>query len=201
MAGVVLLFGLLSSIRHPGCRGDQTEAVNNARQIGLALFEFETEFGKFPDSTTVAAVRKSMGTTLPMGASSSNDCFRQLVGAGITMSEPMFYARIKGTKKPDGVMADTHVLSKGEVGFSYLAGLSSEGNPARPIVVTPLIPGTDRFDPKPFEGKAIILKMDNRVTSIRIEKDGHVLLGGMNIFDPSNPIWDGKPPAICWPER
>ncbi len=141
MVIVILLFGLLSSIRHRGHHGSQSEAVNNARQIGLALFDFETEFGKFPDSTTVAAVRKFTGTTVPMGASSSNDCFRQLVGAGIAMSEPMFYARIKDARKPDGVMDDIHLLSKGEVGFSYLAGLSSEGIPSRPIVVTPLIPG------------------------------------------------------------
>ncbi len=35
---------------------------------------------------------------------------------------------------------------------------------------------------------------------MRIEKDGHVLIGGMNILDPSNPIWDGNPPVIVWPD-
>ena len=74
------------------------------------------------------------------------------------------------------------------------------GSPSRPLVVTPLIPGTDRFDPKPFDGKAVILKMDNSVTSIPIQKDGHVLLNGRNILDPGHPIWDGKPPVIVWPE-
>jgi hypothetical protein len=55
--------------------------------------------------------------------------------------------------------------------------------------VTPLIPGTDRFDPLPFDGKAIILRADNSVKSMKIEKDGHVLLFGENLLDPSNPVW------------
>ena len=63
-----------------------------------------------------------------------------------------------------------------------------------------MIPGTDRFDPKPFEGKAVLLRMDNSVTSLPIQKDGHVLLYGKNLFDPTNPIWDGKPPVIVWPD-
>ena len=33
-------------------KADQTEAVSNARQIGFALFEFETAYGSFPDATT-----------------------------------------------------------------------------------------------------------------------------------------------------
>ena len=31
-------------------RADQTEAISNARQIGLALFEFESEYGAYPNS-------------------------------------------------------------------------------------------------------------------------------------------------------
>ena len=178
----------------------RTEAVNNARQIGFALFEFEIEYGRFPDATTITAVQKETGTLLPLGTKTSNDYFRQLIGAGITQSEPMFYARIEGSRKPDGLMDPANTLVKGNVGFAYLAGLASMGSPSRPLVVTPLIPGTDRFDPKPFDGKAVILKMDNSVTSIPIQKDGHVLLSGRNILDPGHPIWDGKPPVIVWPE-
>ncbi|MEY3897237.1 MAG: hypothetical protein RLZZ214_2758, partial [Verrucomicrobiota bacterium] len=43
---------------------NQSEAVSNARQIGLALFEFETEYGKFPDVSTTSPVRRKSGTLL-----------------------------------------------------------------------------------------------------------------------------------------
>ena len=166
----------------------------------MALFEFETEYGKFPDASTIDAVKKETGTILPFGTKTSNDFFRQLIGSGIAQSEPMFHARIKGANKPDGRMDAGNALAKGEVGFTYLAGLSSKGNPSRPLIVTPMIPGTDRFDPEPFNGKAVVLKMDNSVTSLPIQKDGHVLVNGKNLFDPTNPIWDGKPPVIVWPD-
>jgi hypothetical protein len=34
-----------------------------------------------------------------------------------------------------------------------------------------------------------------------IDKHGHVLdKSGMNLLDPANPIWKGKPPVIVSPE-
>ncbi len=182
-------------------KADQTEAVNNARQIGLALFEFDAEYGKFPDATTIAAVQASVPTRLNLGTKTSNDFFRQLLAGGIAQSEVMFYAKIAGTRKPDGVVTQGEALKKGECGFAYLAGLSSKGNPSRPLIVTPLIPGTDRFDPKKFDGKAVILKMDNSVTSMPIDKDGHVMMAGKNLLDPTNPVWGTSDRfVIAWPE-
>jgi hypothetical protein len=179
-------------------RPDQTEAVNNARQIGIALFEFEAEYGRFPDESTIAKVREKTGSALRLGARTSNDCFRQLLAAGIAQSESIFYAKASGAHKPDGYFEGTKALEKGEVGFAYLSGLRSDGNPSQPLIVAPLIPGTDRFDPKPFEGKAVILKMDNSVTSMIIGKDGHVKVDGKNLLDPGNPVWNGHPPVIAW---
>jgi hypothetical protein len=204
-AGSLSIFGLFVLLTIPMTvrsykNTDQTEAVSNARQIGLALFEFDAEYGKFPDATTIAAVQKKTGSPLPLGTKTSNDMFRQLLASDIVQSEQMFYAFVQGGRKPDGVISPASALEKGECGFSYLAGLSSTGNPSRPLVVTPLIPGTDRFDPKRFDGKAIILRMDNSVTSVNIEKNGHVLLDGRNLLDPKHPIWSGAPPTIVWPE-
>ena len=87
-----------------------------------------------------------------------------------------------------------------QIRLAYLSGLALEGNPSRPLVVAPLVPGTARFDPRPFKGKAIILRMDNSVSSLKIDKDGRVLIAGENILDPKNPIWDGHPPVIVWPD-
>ena len=43
-------------------KADQTEAVNNIRQIGISLNEFETEYGSFPDASTAEAVASATDT-------------------------------------------------------------------------------------------------------------------------------------------
>ncbi len=179
---------------------DQTETISNARQIGLALYEFESEFGETPNVGTIEEVQRNMPTDLKLGTKFSNDFFRQLIASGIVQSEQMFFAKVSGSHKPDGVIIGADALAKGECGFTYLTGATKLSNPGRPLVVTPMIPGTDRFDPKPFKGKAVVLRKDNSVTSLPIRKDGRVFVDGKNLMDPSHPIWNGKPPVIAWPE-
>lgn len=179
---------------------NQTEAASNARRIGLALDVFEAEFGKFPDASTVAAVRSKVGPALPQRSKSSNDLLRQLIAAGFLRDEKAFYAKISGSKRPDGKIVGAHALEKGECGFSYIAGLDPTGNPGRPILVTPLIPGTDRFDPACFDGMAIVLRMDSSVTILSIDSAGHAILFGENLLDPANPVWGKDKWTIAWPE-
>jgi prepilin-type N-terminal cleavage/methylation domain-containing protein len=158
-------------------KADQTEAVNNARQIGLALFEFETEYGSFPDDTTAQAVADATDTTKITG-NNSNDRFRQLIRAGIAQSEPMFYAKTSYTKKPDGVFnTDATALDAGEVGFGMMvksddSALSAAGNPSRPVVMAPFTDklASEEFDFDIYDGKAVVLKLDNSVTSLPIIK-------------------------------
>ena len=181
-------------------KAPQTEAVSNARQIGLALFEFESEFGSMPDFSTPKSVIKKTGTRLSLGNKSSNDFFRQVIAAEIVQSEHMFYAHVAGTRKPDNVFTGYKALEKGECGFTYFIGATDSCDPNRPLVVIPMIPGTDRFDPKPFEGKAVVLRADNSVTSLTIDKQGHAVFEGKNLMDPKHPVWQGKPPSIAWPD-
>lgn len=205
ITGLLSIIGMLLLGRtYFGRRGcgprDHMEASSNARQIGLAMLEFQYEYGKYPDTTTIAAVQSATGNVIPSGTKTSNDFFRQLFAAGMAQSEPMFYAKNRDSHKPDGYMAGSHLLEKGECGFTYFLGAIDGGNPKRPIVVAPMIPGTDRFDPKALEGKAVILNMDNSVTSLPIDKDGHVFLDGRNLMDPHHPIWEGHAPVIAWPD-
>lgn len=195
---VVIFTDSLST--HCGRRPDQTEAISNARQIGLALFEFESEFGSMPDFSTPKTVIKRTGSRLNLGSKSSNDFFRQLIAAEIVQSEHMFYAHVVGTRKPDGVFSGSKALEKGECGFTYFIGATEGCDPNRPLVMTPMISGTDRFDPKPFEGKAVVLRADNSVTSLPIDKQGHAVFECRNLMDPKHPVWQGKPPSIAWPE-
>ena len=196
---ILVLLGLPMAFHRPR-RADQTQAVSNARQIGLALVEFQSEYGSFPDFTTISAVREKTLSDLDLGTRSSNDFFRQLLASDIAQSEIIFYAKTNDSQNPDGIFTKGEALKAKECGFTYLLGTKITDSPSRPIVVTPMIPGTDRFDPKPFDGKAVVLRLDISVSSYRIDKDGHVMIDGRNMMDPHHPIWGDHAPAIAWPE-
>jgi hypothetical protein len=174
-------------------------AISNGRQIHMALMEFETEYGKFPDIDTIDAVKTNSSLNVELGAVSSNQFFRQLLAAQIG-NEIMFYAEIAGSRKVDELITRGLALEKGECGFAYFPGANRYSSPSRPLVVTPLIPGTTRFDPKPFDGKAVILKVDGSSTTATINRFGKVRIDGKDLFDPSNPIWEGVAPRIAIPE-
>jgi hypothetical protein len=201
IVGILAVFiGLAIPPKRGGKRPDQTQAVNNARQIGIALSEFEDVYGKMPDASTVEVVREKTGTDLKLGTKSSNDFSRQLIASDIVTNESMFYAHVAGSRKPDNNFTQSKALEKGECGFTYFLGATMKSAPNRPLIVTPMIPGTDRFDPKRFDGKAVVLQMDNSVISHAIDKEGHVLVDGRNLMDPQHPIWQGNAPVIAWPE-
>ena len=186
-------------------KADQTEAVNNAKQIGLALFEFENEYGSFPDDTTALAVATATGTTAVSGAQ-SNDRFRQLIRAGFTQSEAMFYAKSVYTKKPDGVITtDAKALEKGEVGFGIImmgtAGMTASGNPSRPVIAAPFTSAlADKFDADLFDGKAVVLKVDNSVTSLSINTtSGLVTLNGSPMLTTgADTVWGVTATVPTW---
>jgi len=182
-------------------KADETEVIGNARRIGLALFEFETEYGTFPGPDTIAQVKANTGTELSLGTVSSNDFLRQLLAVNSDLKAKMFYIPAAGSgtgTKPKKVSGG---LGKGECGFAYMgAANSAVGNAGRRLLVAPAIPGTQRFDPKLFNGKAIVLKMDNSVTSMDIGKDGKIMLDGRDMLDPGHPIWGGKGVTVAWPE-
>ncbi len=172
-------------------KADQTEAVSNARQIGLALFEFETAYGSFPDKSTATTVTENTGTQLTFSGTASNDYFRQLIAAEISQSEAMFYCKTAFSKKPDNVLNTTATaLAAGEVGYAYLlntdTAFSTAGNPARPILAAPLAYPfqTGQFDSDMYDAKAVILKIDNSVTSVPILKTTKLaqLGGGKNLL-------------------
>lgn len=178
----------------------RTEALGNVRSIGLTLYEFDAEYGNFPDATTAADVKAATTTPLTLGTASSNQIFRQLIAYGLKSEKP-FYAKIAGSRKPDDIfLDDAHALTAGECGFAYIAGLSALSDPSAPVMVAPLIPGTTFFDPKPFGGKAVVLRIDNSATAEPIDPSGRVMIRGKDIFDPSQPYWKGTPPDIKWQE-
>jgi hypothetical protein len=182
------------------------EASNNLRQIGLALLEFETEFGTTPSAATIPlvnATNPSHGLTL--GTHSSNDFFRQLFAADIAQSEHMFHAYLgRSPRKPDNIFTGPEALKPGECSFAYITGQTLSTGAKSPIALYPLVPGTPKFDYKlakdHLESKAIILWTDNSISSLPIDPTGKVLINGKHLFDPTQPFWHGTPPIIKWPD-
>jgi hypothetical protein len=182
-------------------KSELTEATINLRQIGLALFEFDTEYNSFPNDSTAALVaKKHPKHGHDLSGKSSNALFRQLIATGMAQSEQMFYAKNPGVRRPNDKISPGRALEKGEVGFAYIAGLSTAGNPARILAFAPVIPGTTKFDPKPFQGMAVFLRIDNSVISMKIHQDGRVYSEGFDILSPEHPLWNGHALDIRYPE-
>jgi len=192
---VIIIIASLAALAYPQVlkarkKADATQATNNARQIGGALFEFDNEYSSYPDSTTAQSVLDQTGSTLNLSGNSANDMFRQLIAAGMMPSEEVFYAKTPYTKKPDNVYnTGAKALEAGECGFGYLmngnSAFSTAGN-SRPIVVTPLLNAQSdgSFDPDPFDYKAIVLHTDNSVKQLNIrQNDKRVVLGNKTLTD------------------
>lgn len=195
----VLLLGnsLQAQILLPQLKmGAAAEATNNAKQIGLFLFEFESEYGEFPSDASRKAVEEATGVKMPAEDNTSNSLLRQLFVAGLAKDETIFFAKVPGTEKCDNVIEGEKALEKGENGFAYIAGLSAGGNPARPLLLCPLVPGKTTFDPKPFGGKALVLRVDMSVQMLNIEDDGTVMDKGVDLLSSEHPFWGGKVPDV-----
>lgn len=199
--GIAMLAGLTAPmVIRQRKKADQTEAISNARQIGLALDEFMTEYGKYPDDSTAAAVADATESEKVTGTT-ANARFRQLIRAGIVQSEHQFHVRTPGSRRADNLMDGNHALEAGECGFGYIGNVLTADQAPRPIVMAPFVKGTDRFDPSCFDGKAVILWTDMSVRSLVIDRtSGQVLLDGRNLLDPNHPVWGGQPPVLALPE-
>ncbi|WP_234044927.1 hypothetical protein [Haloferula rosea] len=171
---------------------ERTEAISNSKQVGLALLEFDQEYGRFPHETTVAEVRRTTSTGIDLSGSSSNAMFRQLIAYGI-QSEDIFYCGHPEfrDKRPDNKIRGPQALEPGEVRFSYVAGLDTSMNPSLPLLAAPMKLGTTSFHDKPFSDKGVILRADLSAKALTIRAaDGRLTIGGgQTLFDPKNGIW------------
>ena len=83
--------------------------------------------------------------------------------------------------------------------FSYIPGRSFDG-PVRPLVLAPLNKDKKTFDPKPLNGKAVVMLSDISVHTLDINEDGVVMFKGKDLFDPKQDYWEGKAPEVKYPE-
>jgi prepilin-type N-terminal cleavage/methylation domain-containing protein len=200
---VIVIIAALAGLSAPMILRQQkaaarTEAVSNSKQMGLALLEFDQEFGSFPDTETREAVEDATGTQLNFGGGSANDYFRQLI-ATIVTSEDIFYCKTSYTREPDNDISPGNALEGGEVGFGYVMlsqtlAQNTSGNSGRPVLVAPLLnaQSTWEFDPDPFGGMAVVYRLDNSAKSPRIrETDNYVTVGQGRTIQATGPqtVW------------
>ncbi|WAC18589.1 hypothetical protein OVA24_15260 [Luteolibacter sp. SL250] len=197
---VLIIVGLVPSWWGKSRRPHELyRTLGNAKQLGLALMEFEKDYGKYPGADTIAEVRQRTGTSLSLGTSSSNHYLRQLLAADI-LDEGAFYSRGTSTKRPDRRIDVSGALEKGECGFAYVPGLDFSSPPGTPVLIAGLIHGTDRVNPAVPDGVAVLVCVDGTVKEGITDKHGHLIIGGKRLLDPANPIWKGLPPSLAWPE-
>jgi hypothetical protein len=92
---------------------DRTFAISSLKCMNLMFIDFESDYGRFPDATTIASVREATKTTLTLGSATSNDFFRQLIAAG-NKSERIFWAPAPGKRRKPNDILGGNALAKGE---------------------------------------------------------------------------------------
>lgn len=158
-----------------------TAAMNNAKQLYLLMFEFDQDFGEFPNDKT------AVGDLAGYKGKHSNDYLAQLIAGGYTKMEDLFY--VKGgsalAKQADNNTASREkTLEAGECGFAYYKGLSIASDPALPLLMAPMTGKGFKFDPKPFRGRALVLHVDGSVRTYPIDDQGDaVLKNGKQLFE------------------
>lgn len=178
----------------------RTATISNLKIIGAMLIEFDSEYGTYPDAKTAKDVKDATGTKLKLEGGTSNAYFCQLLAGGGGKTEKIFQFGAPAKPADDKFATDEEALAKGECDFAYLPGANSSNEPGRPLVLGPLVPGKLEFDPKPFEGKALILRNDNSVVAQPINEKGEVIINGKSLFDPSQDYWEKKKPEVAWPK-
>ena len=212
---VIVIIAALAGLSAPMILRQQkaaarTEAISNAKQVGLALLEFDQEYGSFPDDDTATSVEDSTGTDLNLSGGTANDYFRQLIAFGI-QSEDIFYTKTSYTRKPDKVLTASKALEPGEVGFGYImltgsVGQNTSGNPGRPVLATPLLNAAEdwTFDGDPYGDKAVLLRLDNSAEAPLIRsKDNKVSVGNGKVIEDTGPdsVWGTENPELKAPGK
>jgi prepilin-type N-terminal cleavage/methylation domain-containing protein len=215
---VIVIIAALAGLTAPQVikmkkKGDLAEATNNAKQLGLAFMQFDTDIGGYPDDDTIQTLEDITGEqpTRTLTGNSSNAYFRQFIEAGIVESEQPFFAKTSYTKsKPDDLTKGVEALKGGECGFGYVMKSQGEAITAgssRPICVTPLKEGstTGEMETDPYDNKSIVLFTDNSVRQLNIRKSDSkaILSGGNDILKGGSDetIWgSGTTPIMVAPE-
>lgn len=188
-----------------------TTAINNAKQVGMLMMEFDQDFGSFPSA---ALLQDNPDLSPGKNGNTSNALLGQFIAGGYTQSEEIFYAKggSSTNKKPDNVITSGKILEKGECGFAYILNgtdaLSTTNNTGCTILAAPM-DGPTTFKRDPYDGKAIALRIDGSVQTLRLKKptggnatSGEAFIpGGKTLFQTgTDSVWGNITPTAALPE-
>lgn len=202
---------MIDQYRRGSHRRDLVNAISNAKQIYLALSDFEADHGFFPDDQTATHA----SNLKPFTGSFSNDYLGQLIAGGYTRNEDIFMApnrHYKSLRTDTVISPPGHILEKNECGFSYVMvedkgkrrGLNSKDNGAIPILAAPMLNPWGTCDAATFNNRGVYLRVDGSARSERLRSsDGKINLpGGMTLFDTgSSTAWGSLKAVVLLPER
>ncbi len=207
---VMAIIAVLASIATPLVlnkrrEADRTKAVGHAKQCLIAFTEFEGEEGVRPGQQIV-----DEGNLEGAAATSSNDCYRQLLQRLATVrSEAIFFAPSKISKAPDNDIGDStndfaEACEQGEVGYLYVDAPTARDG--APLMGAPLFDTSGKFDFQAYNGKAVVLKTDGSVDSLAIDEDSELVMikvGGSDVdmFSSQNKTFRDAPEILYPLER
>lgn len=167
-----------------------TQATSNAKQIFYLMIEFDGDYNQFPgeDVTDVDLAPYASGGT-------SNEIFKMFFEGGYTKSEEIFFAKGGAAKKgtPDNVISDGRILEAGECGFAYIRNQSTSENSGRPLLLAPMPDSAEIFDPSPYDGKGVVLRIDGAVKQMLLSKEFKAKMGDGTLFSETgtDSVWGG----------
>lgn len=215
---VIAIIAVLAGLATPAIlkakkNADKAKTINNAKQIGIALNDFDSSYDSYPSQDTRDTLEDE-GADVPDG-DTANDYFAQLIAGQSTDSEKIFYAKgVRGVKEGDDVISSRDkILEQGECGFGYVMLAGSEAlsasytKSATPLAVAPLKEGgTDPvFDDNAYNGEYVYLRGDNSVGTGKLDKrgEGKALLKGQGrktLFTVGDDtIWEDDQPDVKMP--
>jgi len=211
---VIAIIAVLAGLGTPAIlkakkNADKATAINNARQIGIALGDFDQEWGSYPSDTTREDLEDA-GIECPAG-DDANAMLGQLIAAKSIDVEEIFYLKsVRGSRVGDNQIKNADdILAKGENSWGYVmlgddnALSSSTASSLTPILVAPLKEGGSEpvFDPKPYNDKMVYFKADGSVAEARINDDGQAALKkGRTLFSTGeDSVWEDDIPDVRVP--
>ena len=202
---VLLLLGMVLTppvILKSAKKAPQITTMSNLTQVGILLLEFDNEFGCYPNDETASKDPDLKDYT----GQYSNDYLGQILAAGLIDSEEIFYAQLEENPKrsvDNDFSTKAKTLESGECSFAYIKGLSASDRSSTPVLLTPMTGDGLKFDPEPYKGRALVLRIDGSVVSYQINTDGYAILpNGKNIFEGGeDTVWGEEgfnPDNLCY---
>ncbi len=182
-------------------RASVADAVNNARQVKMALDLFASDNDGWYPNDESGENYQSGGT----GTTYSNDYFRQLFLSGDTESEKIFWVKNSGVAskgapddkvKEGGRIQPEQILEQGDCHWAYINDQGQGSTGSRPIILDGYPKNESEFDPDIWDNKAIVVTVDGAAKPMRIRPtDGRVLdWKGKSILSSQADAWDGENP-------